>query len=89
LHEAVEQDTDELACSHAPLPSQLPSLPQVVVTAHWPVGAAVPALMFAHVPLALPVRLSEQAMQVEVHALLQQKPSTQELLRHWVLLVHV
>ena len=34
--------------------------------------------MFAHVPLAPPVRAAEQAVHVPVQALLQQTPSTQK-----------
>jgi hypothetical protein len=61
---------------HPPVPSQLPSRPQVVaaVAAHCPVGAAVPAGIGVHVPV-VPVRL--HAMHVPVHPLLQHTPWAQ------------
>jgi hypothetical protein len=48
----------------------------------------VPAVTLAHVPLALPVLASEHAVHVNVHAALQQKPSTQKPLRHSPASVH-
>ena len=43
VHVAVPHVVAVDACSHAPAPSHLPSLPHVELTAHCPVGAAIPA----------------------------------------------
>jgi hypothetical protein len=44
--------------------------------------------MFAQVPFATPVSAEEHAMQVPVHAELQQKLFPQKPLPHWVSVVH-
>ena len=52
---ALPHTTEVAAWVQAPAPLQVPVLPQVVVTAHWPLGAAVPAAMFEQLPI--PFRL--------------------------------
>jgi hypothetical protein len=76
-HEAAPHGVVGDACSHVPPAPHLPSLPQVVVTAHCPAGAVVPAVMLPHVPLATPVSANAQAWHVPLHAELQQIPPTQ------------
>jgi hypothetical protein len=71
--------TEVAAWVQAPAPLQVPVLPQVVVTAHCPVGAAWPAEMFEQLPS--PFRL--QAWQVGQLALPQQTPLVQKPLMHW------
>jgi len=46
--------------------------------AHVPLGSTVPALTLVQVPFAPPVSAFEQAWHCVLHALLQQKPSTQK-----------
>jgi hypothetical protein len=48
------------------------------------VSGSVLAATLPHVPLATPVLALEQAWQVAPHALLQQKPSMQLPLGHWL-----
>jgi hypothetical protein len=55
---------------------------------HSPLGAVVPAVMFAQVPLVPPVSAAEHAMQVPVHVVLQQKSFAQWPLLHWPSMVH-
>jgi hypothetical protein len=45
--------------------------------AHVPLGSVVPGLTFPQVPFVPPVSAFEQAWHCVLHALLQQKPSTQ------------
>jgi hypothetical protein len=70
----------------APLPSQVPSLPQVAAPAsvHWFSGSC-PAGTVEQVP---PVPVSEHDMQVPVHAVLQQTPCAQNPLLHSPPAVH-
>lgn len=78
VHVELPQVRVAAACVQAPAPLQVPVLPQVVVTGHWPAGAARPAPMNAQLPA--PFRL--QAWHVP-HALLpQQTPSVQKPLMH-------
>jgi hypothetical protein len=74
LHVTAPHEVLELACSQTPPEAHLPSLPQVVVTAHWPAGAVVPARMLLHVPVGWPVSEIEHAWQLPLHAVLQQTP---------------
>jgi hypothetical protein len=74
VQEAVAQVVPADHWRHPPLPSQVPSLPQVALSAaaHWLAGTgACPAVMAVHVP-TLPVRLHD--MQVLPQATLQQTP---------------
>jgi hypothetical protein len=84
---AAPQGVPGATCSQLPAPSQLPSLPQLAA-AHWPVGAARPAVMLAQVPSATPVSAWVHAWQVLPQAVLQQMPETQFPLAHCVLAVH-
>jgi hypothetical protein len=65
-----------------PLPSHVPSVPQVVVgcAAQVPRGSAAPLAMKLQVPGSAP---AEQGRQAPVQASVQQTPSTQKLLEHW------
>ncbi len=74
------QTTVVAAWVQAPAPLQVPVLPQVVVTGHWPEGAAAPAGNGEQLPS--PFRL--QAWQVPHPPLPQQTPSTQNPLMHWL-----
>ncbi len=51
-------------------------------------SGSVPAVTSPQVPFAPPVLAAEQAWQVPPHAVLQQTPSTQLPLEHWLLPVH-
>jgi hypothetical protein len=75
------QETVAAAWVHPLAPLQVPVLPHGVValTAHWPVGAAVPAASAVHVPGVVPL----QVWQVPQVALPQQTPFTQLPLMHW------
>jgi hypothetical protein len=83
LHDAPPQGIPEATCSHTPPAAQLPVSPQGGLAAHWPVGAAVPAVTDAQVPSDEPVSAIVHAWQVPVQAVLQQTPSTQKPLAHW------
>jgi hypothetical protein len=50
LHDGVPHGVPARGFLHPPLPSQVPSLPQVVEMEHCPAGAASPTLMLPHVP---------------------------------------
>ncbi len=76
---ALPQTTEVAAWVQAPPPLQVPVLPQVVVTGHWPLGAATPPPMFEQLPS--PFRL--QAWQVGQVAVPQQTPLVQKPLMHW------
>ena len=70
--------------SHLPAPSHMPSRPQVaasLLAQSLAVRGTLPAGTGRQVPSELS---SEQVMQVPVHALSQQTPSTQNPLLHWV-----
>jgi hypothetical protein len=73
------------ACWQPPAPLHAPVFPHGGAEAHCPVGAAVPAAMFAHIP-RLPAML--HAWQVGQVALPQQTPLTQLPLMHWLPAVH-
>jgi hypothetical protein len=75
--------------SHAPAPLHTPLVPQLEGpwSAHCPFGF-VPAMMGAHVPSGDPVSMWVQAMQLPVHAAVQQKPSAQKPLWHWSAVEH-
>jgi hypothetical protein len=75
--------------SHAPAPLHTPSVPQLVaaLAAHSFCGS-VPTTTAPHTPLVPPVCAAEQAMQVPAHGVLQQNPSTQLLLAHWLARPH-
>jgi hypothetical protein len=80
LHEAAPQLTLAAAWVQAPPPLQVPVLPQVAPTAHWPVGAVVPAAIAAQ----LPSPFTLQALQVPQGPEPQQTPSVQKPLMHWL-----
>jgi hypothetical protein len=77
---ALPQVRVAAACVHVPAPSQVPVLPHVVVTGHWPDGAATPAGISAQLPA--PFRL--HAWQVPQAPVPQQTPSVQKPLMHWL-----
>ena len=81
LHDAAVQVVPEAYLRHMPLPSQLPSLPQLPRpwSAQPPRGSGDPAATAEQVP-ALPVWLQEK--QLDVQAVEQQTPWAQKLLRH-------
>jgi hypothetical protein len=83
LHEAAWH-TVPLGQSWQAAPLHTPLVPQVLMLAiaHWFFGS-VPEVTALHVPFGWPVSAFEQARQVPVQALLQQKPSTQLPLWHW------
>jgi hypothetical protein len=89
LQEAAPHEVLEDAWVQAPLPLHVPVLPHVVVTAHCPDGAVVPAEMAAQVPLDPPVSAALQAMQVPVQATLQQNPFAQKPVAQVVPVEHV
>jgi hypothetical protein len=75
--------------AHAPPPfpplwSQSPVRPQAVPLAAHSLSGSVLAATAAQVPLAPPVLLEMQASQVPAQPLLQQTPSTQNPLEHWL-----
>jgi hypothetical protein len=81
LHDAAAQLTLVVACVQAPLPLQLPVLPQVPLAPQRAWGSVTTLATLAQAP-ALPVTL--QAWQVGQLALPQQAPSTQfPLLHSW------
>lgn len=88
LHDPSPSVVPEANCSQTPPAAQLPSLPQVPFAAHWPEGAAVPAVKVAQVPSAEPVSASVHAMQGPLQAVAQQTPPTQKPLVHWSAAVH-
>jgi hypothetical protein len=70
------------------LPSQVPSCPQVVLASTWQSLGSLgftPAATIVHVPSDI---ACEQVWQVPWQALLQQYPSTQNLLLHWAEQLH-
>jgi hypothetical protein len=74
---------------HAPAPSQVPSVPQVAfaLTAHWPLGSALPPGTGEHVPsVALNVHETQGPPQVA----LQHTPCAEHTSpeAHWLLVVH-
>jgi hypothetical protein len=71
-HAAEPHVVPEAACWHVPPAAHLPVLPHVLPAVHWPAGALVPATMLAHVPSAWPVSAIVHALQVPLHAELQQ-----------------
>ena len=79
LHDAAAQLTLLAACVQAPLPLQVPVLPQVPLAAHRACGSVTLLATLAQVPGLLPTL---QAMQVPQLAVLQQTPSTQFPLPH-------
>jgi hypothetical protein len=82
-HEAAPHATLVLACSHAPLPVQLPVLPHGEAAAQPMCGSGMPAPIFAHVPVA-------HVSQRPHEDVAQQTPSTQELpVRQSVVITHV
>jgi hypothetical protein len=74
---------------HAPLPSHVPSVPQVeaAVTLHWPLGSVLPAAMGEHVPSVwLNVHETqgpEQALSQQTFCAEHTRPAA-----HWLLAVH-
>jgi hypothetical protein len=68
MHDKAPQLVVAACCSHTPPAAHLPSLPHVVVTAHWPEGAGVAGVYGLHVPSGIPVSACVQPMQVPVHA---------------------
>jgi hypothetical protein len=84
LHDAATQIVPTVYLRHAPLPSHVPSRPQVDIgsTVH-SLSGSVPPMMPRQRPLAWAVFEPAHAMQPPVHALSQQKPSTQAPVEHW------
>jgi hypothetical protein len=73
----------------APVPSQTPSVPQLVVgLATHSAPGSVPTKMAAHTPSIPPVSAAAHATQVPPQAPLQQNPSTQLPLRQASATVH-
>jgi hypothetical protein len=64
---------------HSPMPSHLPSVPQVLAAVTGHIASETPAATGAHLPRVVPA----QVMHSSVQALSQQTPSTQKLLSHW------
>ena len=86
---AVRQGVVELRNRHPPLPSHVPSCPQVAVsTAHF-VLEDPPDKIGLHRPLAAPVSALEQERQVPVQALSQQIPDTHAPCTHSLLATQV
>ena len=75
---------------HAPAPLHMPSCPQAlpVSTAH-SLSGSVPALIGRHFPSCPPVFKAEHAMQLPLHALSQQSPSTHDPEEHSLLVLQV
>lgn len=84
-HEAAPQIVPTGQSAHAPAPLQEPLVLQVLgeLDGH-SLSGSVPATIAAQVPSVPPVREAEHALQVSVHALWQQTPSTQNPLPHWL-----
>jgi hypothetical protein len=77
-HDAEPQRVPDGQFRHAPA-LQLPSVPHVeaALTAQTPRGSAIPFVAVAHVPFVPLVSAAEHAWQAVLHAVSQQKPSTQ------------
>lgn len=88
MHVVAAQIVADDQSAQAP-PWQVPLVPQVLVAvvAHRPRGF-IPLVAVLHVPFAVLLSAAEQAMQVPVHAVLQQTPSAQKPLAHWSTAVH-
>jgi hypothetical protein len=85
-HDAVApQATEAACCVQLPLPLQTPVLPQAPFGAQRLCGSPLPAPTLVQVPA--PVRL--HAWQVAQALVLQQTPSTQLPLTHWLPAPHV
>ena len=82
----MPQVTEVGCCVQLPLPLHAPVLPHSPLGAQRPCGSPPPEPTFAHVP-GLEARL--HAWQVEQAFVLQQTPSTQLLLTHWLPPPHV
>ena len=67
---------------------QVPVLPHGALAVHWPVGAAVPAARFVHVPGVVPLQVLQVPQLVLPAASEQQTPLTQLPLMHWLAAVH-
>ena len=80
LQAALPHWTDVAACWQAPDPLQAPVLPQVVLIGQRLWGSAALAATLAQVPFPLALH----AWQVGQLALLQQTPSTQFPVAHWM-----
>ena len=81
-------DTEAAACVQPLAPLQVPVLPQGGLAAHWPAGAAVPAASGVQVPGDDPLQVWQVPQLVLPAGRLQQKPSTQLPLMHWLAAVH-
>ena len=84
LHDGLPHVVPAATSSQTPPAAQLPVLPQGGAALHWPAGAAVPAVTFAHVPSGEPVSAIAQARQVVLQAVLQRTPSAQNPLAHLI-----
>src|SRR5690348_14619506 len=84
----MPHDTVVAACAQPALPSHLPVLPQGGLAAHCPAGADVPAASGVHVPGVAPAQVWQVPQLVLPLGRLQQKPSTQLPLMHWLAAVH-
>jgi hypothetical protein len=78
--DAMPHVTDVGCCVQAPPPLQAPVLPHSPLGAQRPCGSLVPEPTLAQVPAALMLH----AWQVEQPFVLQQTPSMQLLLMHWL-----
>jgi len=84
LHDAATQIVPTVYFRHPPLPSHVPSSPQVDDgSAVHSLSGSVPPMIPRQSPLAWAVFEPAHAMQPPVHAVSQQKPSTQAPVEHW------
>jgi hypothetical protein len=84
LHDwARPHETDEAACWQPPEPLHRPVLPHTPLAAQLP-GSATPLATFAQVPRVLTL----QAWHVEQVEVVQQTPSVQWALAHWLSPAH-
>jgi hypothetical protein len=86
LHDAAAQTVPAVYFAHAPFPSQDPSVPHVdAVCMVQLLSGSVPTTTLPHVPsVPAPLCAAVHAVHVPEHAVLQQTPSAQKPLVHWV-----
>jgi hypothetical protein len=83
LHDAATQTVPTVYLRHAPRPSHVPSSPHVDNgSAVHSASGSVPPMIALQTPLAWAVFEPAHAMQLPVHAVSQQKPSTQAPVEH-------
>jgi hypothetical protein len=90
MHEGFWQTVPLAYLRQAPAPSQDPSVPhEPTPESVHSLSGSLPAVMGPQVPSApLPFFTVVQATQVPLHALLQQTPSAQKPVVHWLFAVH-